>query len=405
MGTVQSKVLSAEKDDEKALQDFLLDIDCLEELVPWTEKFNIFDVLKISRTEIRHSNVLAWLIDANENHGLGDMFIRGILQKLVEEDDNSKYDVFKILLMDFHSFTIYREWNNIDIMLLSDEEKTIIIFENKVGSHEHSNQLNRYRNIVKHSYPEYECICVFLTPEGELPSDEENWSILTYTDIVEIIEKIRDKAEMPADIDLFVKDYIATIRRDIVDDQQLADICNKIYAKHKKALDLIYEYRVDNKLQMSYVIKNVLREFADEGRIIYNEKNVSSYIRFYTQEMDELIKPLDEAQKERGSWGDCHLYSFWLSYSENTLWACFELGGVNVPEEQMTTMQKIIDLEKPNDKRRLNFKYKHIYSKKYKIEENGDVSQSARAQITMAANDLLRWESRLLDKLESKSNT
>ena len=32
--------------NEKALQNFLLDIDCLDELLPWSEKFNIFDVEK-----------------------------------------------------------------------------------------------------------------------------------------------------------------------------------------------------------------------------------------------------------------------------------------------------------------------------------------------------------------------
>ena len=43
--------------NEEALQDFLLDIDCLNELQPWTGHFNLFDVLKISKTEIRHSNM------------------------------------------------------------------------------------------------------------------------------------------------------------------------------------------------------------------------------------------------------------------------------------------------------------------------------------------------------------
>lgn len=60
--------------DEEALQNFLLDIDCLDELNIWTEKFNLFDILNCSRAEIRHSNMLAWLFDANENHGVGDKF-------------------------------------------------------------------------------------------------------------------------------------------------------------------------------------------------------------------------------------------------------------------------------------------------------------------------------------------
>ena len=45
--------------NEEALKKFLLDIDCLNELLPWAGKFNLFDVLRISRTEIRHSNMLA----------------------------------------------------------------------------------------------------------------------------------------------------------------------------------------------------------------------------------------------------------------------------------------------------------------------------------------------------------
>ena len=34
--------------DEQALKEFLLDIECLEELAPWTSKLNIFDILKIT---------------------------------------------------------------------------------------------------------------------------------------------------------------------------------------------------------------------------------------------------------------------------------------------------------------------------------------------------------------------
>ena len=113
--------------DEQALQNFLLDIDCLDELKQWAEKFNIFDVLKISRTEIRHSNMLAWLFDANENHSIGDRFIKKIAQRIAENDIQGKYDIYQLLLLDFYSFTVYREWNNIDLLIVSDEEKTDII--------------------------------------------------------------------------------------------------------------------------------------------------------------------------------------------------------------------------------------------------------------------------------------
>ena len=38
------------------------------------KKFNQFDVLRYSDYEIRHSNVLAWLFQPNETHGIGEAF-------------------------------------------------------------------------------------------------------------------------------------------------------------------------------------------------------------------------------------------------------------------------------------------------------------------------------------------
>ena len=112
--------------DEQVLQNFLLDIRCLDKLLPWIGKFNIFDVLKISKNEIRHSNVLCWLLDPSENHGFGDAFIKGVFQRIVENDIEDKHDIFKTLLSDMYSFSVQREWKNIDILLVSNEEKIVL---------------------------------------------------------------------------------------------------------------------------------------------------------------------------------------------------------------------------------------------------------------------------------------
>ena len=69
-------------DDKESLLRFLQDADCLDSLSKWTNEFNIFDVLGVSRAEIRHSNMLGWLLDPNENHGLGDSFLYGIISKI-----------------------------------------------------------------------------------------------------------------------------------------------------------------------------------------------------------------------------------------------------------------------------------------------------------------------------------
>ena len=39
-------------------------------------EFNTFDVLQYANYEIRHSNVLAWLLQPAETHGIGDRFLK-----------------------------------------------------------------------------------------------------------------------------------------------------------------------------------------------------------------------------------------------------------------------------------------------------------------------------------------
>jgi len=79
---------------------------------------------------------------------------------------------------------VRREWKNIDLLITCDDPSFVIAIENKVGSGEHSNQLNRYREIVNEApgLAKYERRqFVFLTPEGESPSDE-TWTEYSYAD-------------------------------------------------------------------------------------------------------------------------------------------------------------------------------------------------------------------------------
>lgn len=380
--------------NEEALQNFLLDIGCLDELLPWTGKFNMFDVLKISRTEIRHSNMLGWLLNPNENHGMGDIFLKGILQRLVENDSDGRYDVFNVLLMDLYTFSVMREWKNIDILLTSTEEKTVIAIENKVGSHEHSNQLNRYRNVLEKEYPDYNRMLVFLTPDGEEPSDVENWDVLTYSDVIDVLESATLQLKILSDVDLMIKNYIDVVRRDIVEDQQLIDICNKIYNKHKKALDLIFENRIDGKEQLSDAIKDTLCRLSEEGLIIYDE---SWGYNFRTEAMDKYLPLLDEPIS---SWGSTNIYSYWFNVRDDRFYGIFELAGNNVPEESMKKMQAITDILKPNDKRKSNFTYKRIYTTKwYDVSDDEDIEGVVDKAVRSAVEDILDMEKKALSEI------
>ncbi|MDO5519022.1 MAG: PD-(D/E)XK nuclease family protein [bacterium] len=385
------------KSDKEVLQEFLLDIECLDELLPWTKKFNIFDVLKLARTEIRHSNMLAWLFDPNENHGLGSMFLAGFVKRIVENACDNKYDIFSLLLMDFHSFVVYREWKNIDILLVSDEEKKLIAIENKVGSQEHSNQLNRYRHILEETYSDYQRILIYLTPDGTEPSDSENWIISSYIDVVEVLEMICNRIDLKPEIELMICNYIEIIRREVVDDQQLVEVCNKIYNKHKRALDLIFEHRIDGNDRKKDIIIDTLKELENNGDIILRDNiGNNKYFMFSTAKMNEYLGELDN---EVSTWGTKSVYYYWVCLEKTYIGCAFELGGVNITDEQRSKMDMIIKMEKPNDNK-FDFKFKKIYTEKRNLTEmEEDDEEVVRKVVKEFVMRLMEKEAALLQKL------
>lgn len=382
--------------DEQALQNFLLDIQCLDELLPWTGKFNLFDVLKISRTEIRHSNVLGWLLDPNENHGFGDAFLKGIFQRIVENDIAGRYDIFGVLLSDMYSFIVQREWNNIDILLTSSDEKIVLAIENKVDSHEHSDQLNRYRKVIQKEFPDFKQIYIYLTPYGEEPSDVENWDILSYTDIVEVLEDLVGRINLQQDVGIMVNNYIEIIRRDIVEDQQLTEVCNKIYNKHKRALDLIFEHRIDEKAQMKGALINALIKLADEGRIIYDADWDNTV--FSTEKMEKFLPPLDEPDS---SWRSNNIYAYQLIFESERFYGCFYLAGSNLPKKSFENMWKIIDYFNPSNAQRGSFGSKKVFKTKwYDLSEADNLEEEAEKAVRSAVDELLAMEKKVIASIK-----
>ena len=380
--------------DEQVLQNFLLDIRCLDKLLPWIGKFNIFDVLKISKNEIRHSNVLCWLLDPSENHGFGDTFIKGVFQRIVENDIEDKHDIFKTLLSDMYSFSVQREWKNIDILLVSNEEKIVLAIENKVSSQEHSDQLNRYRKIIEDEYPKFKRFYVYLTPDGEEPSDEENWDILTYSDIVEILEDLIEHFKLQQDISIMIYNYIEIIRRDIVEDQKLKAICNEIYNKHRKALDLIFENRIDVKDKIITSINTILLKLNDEGKIIHNEDYDDTVFR--TEKMDKILPELSSPDSY---WKSYNIYAYILEIDDECLYGVFKLTGVNIPKQDFKMIKKIIKELKPKDSHKLDFKSKTVFkTKSYNLINKEDIEEVEKV-VRSIVNEILEMEKDLLSNI------
>jgi hypothetical protein len=92
----------SEDQQVKVLNNFLVDNLELEILSAKLAAFNILKVLKIENTEIRHSNVLAWLMQPQESHGIGQAFIKRFLSTILLDANRTKGSITpaQIELMD-----------------------------------------------------------------------------------------------------------------------------------------------------------------------------------------------------------------------------------------------------------------------------------------------------------------
>src|SRR2546427_5053598 len=189
-----TKVGEENSDSLEALERFVVENDDLLQLESHIGRFNIFDALGITRVEIRHSNFLAFILDPAESHGQGQLFLKAVLMDLLKRAAPATRPLSPIELdgTDLRGIEIKREWKNIDLLITCQEPPFVVAIENKVDSHDHSNQLNRYSNIVKR--PRLKPLYVYLTPDGDEPfqETEEAWLPYKYADIHGVLSRVRD---------------------------------------------------------------------------------------------------------------------------------------------------------------------------------------------------------------------
>lgn len=337
---------------EKALKNFLLDIDCLNNVSPWINKFNLFHVLKIDSLEIRHSNMLAWLLDANENHGLGDKVLLGVIKFIIanlRKSSLSTYDLCQ-LLHNSYSFSVFREYNNIDFLLVSHENKVVICIENKVYSSEHDNQLERYKNFVEKRYSGYKQFYLYLTLYGEKSSIPDVWASISYATIQEIIETACKNSELSAEVEIFIHNYLEIIKEKIrMNETEIKKVCNEIYLKHKKALDLIYANK-SSETELIYLnFKDWIAEHTYTG---VDENSLwvqGDYIRFKTSYLTTLFPKV--LQAESGWKTDSfYYYELWRNNNSYTFWISFAYTACSAENKQKIDafLEKMGQQQAPN---------------------------------------------------------
>ena len=141
-------------------------------------EFNLFDFLG-SLNENATSQALAFLLDSDQAHGFGGMFVEHLLEEFYQEAKQRGFELAHRLALQAHSVSVVTEWlttqgdsqRRLDLLVkLSDESgnlKHVFGIENKHGAPELPAQIADYQSEISRRYPAIEKkLIFFLTPTG-----------------------------------------------------------------------------------------------------------------------------------------------------------------------------------------------------------------------------------------------
>ena len=174
--------------NQAGLGEFFMELQRAVRETNSPDAFSILDVLGVGADEVRHSCILAWLINPKSRHGRGAEFLGAFLEAAsisVDED----------VLHDCRIFTEYPGQESIIDIMVCAQGRFLLFIENKILSPEGPDQLNReHRDLLRLAValriPLPGIHGVFLTPTGVLPrtGDRQFWIPLSYGTLADRFE-------------------------------------------------------------------------------------------------------------------------------------------------------------------------------------------------------------------------
>lgn len=261
-------------------------------------RFNIFSALNIEHFEIRHSNVLAWLLTSTETHQLQNQPLCLFLEIL----RNKHIDISPA-----HSALVKREMKlpntgQIDLLLYLDSGE-IIAIENKVKAGEGKNQLKRYRNALEKLYPHTKIHYLFLTPAGDSPKtdDEDKWNFVSYDVVASMLTSLLQKQNSSKEVGVFLEHYLETVKREVLmDKKETEELCTQLYAKYPEVFNAVMEYKQDTQTQIKCFLEQNLTNTWNQYFIL--DRAFKNSITFYFREFEKFDCLQIDETVDYGGW-------------------------------------------------------------------------------------------------------
>ena len=266
---------------------------------------NIFEILQLQHYEIRHSNFLAWLLDPNGNHGLGDAFLKHFLLDVLKDERSVNKKVSDINKLKNQKCKVYRELENIDLVIAFDD--LVIAIENKIKSKEHSNQLEKYIKVIEERFVGKDPIFVFLTPSATAASLPDRYISYGYDSIVQYLSSILaiDQSLSPK-VRMIINDYIESMNRNILGVSPETQEAMEIYREHKELIDFIYKSRSNLLLDLR---KELLNELPEDVWLSVDQVT-KTHIRVVSKKAAATLPQNVAARQQNGELYKIELYFY-----------------------------------------------------------------------------------------------
>lgn len=311
------------------------DVDCIKEFIFNDDvqnillginnnvmDFNILEITGMGDQEIKHSNLIGWLFGDNE-HGLGYSLLESFLKKVADEAQAEKLKRYIYLPANPRQFTVYREKDNIDLLLIDEANHIVFAIENKVYADERTDgddggQLSKYEDKVERNIDaKYQPYFIFLTLDLQ-DATRNNWLKASHQMIGKSVQEILDSQnyEISDKTKLILTSYVDLLtRRGIMGNEKLQELCQQIWANkdYANALKIIMNNRPG--------LEEFKQKFKDKCEEVFPgtkfHNHTKSDIAICTPNWQKVFTSVDDAVVRFGVYITPSQLQLWVRYDGN----------------------------------------------------------------------------------------
>ncbi len=179
-------------------------------------EFNTFDVLRYSGYEIRHSNVLAWLLRPADTHGIGPRFLKWFVNHVTSRFAAADRQRLPETSFEAGNVEVWRERDYVDITIFFKKDKCLIAIENKTepAHPQHLDQVMGYAETLQEKHKDHAVRSVLLTTSPDGSVNFRGIAHVGWDSVCEAIDSVLAGGAFPSpNVQAFIRQYLDMVER------------------------------------------------------------------------------------------------------------------------------------------------------------------------------------------------